>query len=345
MLKPVLLTRDVVVVGVLCALLLAQTPLLAQAMRVEPFDAPKADIPMSSQPFYTDPYTASLLNGSQPLATSSNASYWGSTNPSTVTPANTSNSGYWASPAVSTPAATTNTSDYWASPTTAPNSGTVANTSATTTSNPSGYWGTPALQPINTTSGYQPLQANVTYIPKGETFTIQLNDAISTQTAHVGDAVRATLDAPIYLNGQQVAPAGSEVSGTVTRVSPASRFGKHGEMELRMMSLRKPSGERVALEGSVVTQDGNPLLRGDTYPMDVLKGVGIAVGGTALGAVSGLAIGGIIGAAGSGAAVGTAVGAAAGIGYAAARKGKSVDLQNGTRLRIKLDQPAAIGVY
>jgi outer membrane lipoprotein SlyB len=84
-------------------------------------------------------------------------------------------------------------------------------------------------------------------------------------------------------------------------------------------------------------------LRGDTYGMDVLKGVGIAVGGTALGAVGGTAIGGIIGAAGSGAAVGTAIGAAAGIGYAAARKGKSVDLQNGSRLRIKLDQPAAIG--
>lgn len=319
------LTAPMVALTALLAIVAMPLTALADGMsRVEPFDMPKADKPMANQPFYTDPYTASLLGANQPVGTTTGATANTSTSP-----------GYWStvgSPVTTTPTTNTPTNTGW-------------NNSPTTTANSStaGYWQTSTPANYDATSSYQPLQANITYIPKGETFTLQLNDPISTQTARVGDAVRATLDAPIYVNGVQVAPAGSDVSGTVTRVSPATRFGKHGEMELKFMSLRKPSGERVALEGSVVTQDGNPLLRGDTYGMDVLKGVGIAVGGTALGAVGGTAIGGIIGAAGSGAAVGTAIGAAAGIGYAAARKGKSVDLQNGSRLRIKLDQPAAIG--
>jgi hypothetical protein len=322
-LKKPLFTRATPIVALTALLAIVAMPLgaLADGMsRVEPFDLPKADKPMANQPFYTDPYTASLLGASQPVGTTTGAMTTTSTSP-----------GYWST--VGTPATTTTpTNTGW-------------NNSPTTTANSStaGYWQNTSPASYDATSSYQPLQANITYIPKGETFTLQLNDPISTQTARVGDAIRATLDAPIYVNGVQVAPAGSDVSGTVTRVSPATRFGKHGEMELKFLSLRKPSGERVALEGSVVTQDGNPLLRGDTYTMDVLKGVGIAVGGTALGAIGGTAVGGIIGSAGSGAAVGTAIGAAAGIGYAAARKGKSVDLQNGSRLRIKLDQPAAIG--
>jgi outer membrane lipoprotein SlyB len=64
--------------------------------------------------------------------------------------------------------------------------------------------------------------------------------------------------------------------------------------------------------------------------------------GTGLGAVGGTAVGGLLGVTGTGAAVGTAVGAVGGLGYAAARRGKSVDLSKGTHLNIKLDHPSTI---
>lgn len=198
------------------------------------------------------------------------------------------------------------------------------------------------MNTANTNSDLPALRANVSAIPAGQALLISLNEPVSSQTARVGDSIEATLAAPILVEGRTVVPAGSEVRGTVTHVSEASRLGKHGEVEVRFLSIQKPSGENIPMEATVVTTNGTPILKGDTYKMDVAKGVGIAALGTGIGAVGGTAVGGLLGVAGTGAAVGTAVGAGVGIGYAVGRKGRSVDLAKGTHLSIKLTQPATI---
>lgn len=312
-------------------------PAMADGLiRLEPYSGGPTTAPTTVPNFYSDPYTASLLNGgsSQP--------------PATVIPAATASGqlplgqGGPATPAATNgytqlqPTSPTNPSAY------TPGLYNSATYPAANPYNPSN----PVDPATNLYSGSYgqsaPLSGRVSYIPAGESFTIRLNQIASTQTSRLGDPVSATLDAPIVVNGVEAVPAGSAVDGTITAISSATRVGKHGEMELRFLTLTKPNGEKVSIDGSVVTTNGTPVLKGDTYTLDVLKGAGIVVGGTVLGAVGGTAVGGIVGAAGAGAALGTAVGAAAGIGLAIARKGKSVDLPQGTRLRIKLDQPATI---
>ena len=64
---------------------------------------------------------------------------------------------------------------------------------------------------------------------------------------------------------------------------------RSGEIEIRFYSLRAPNGETMSIDGGVITNNGTSILKGDTYKMDVVKGVGIALLGTGLGAVGGTA--------------------------------------------------------
>ena len=84
------------------------------------------------------------------------------------------------------------------------------------------------------------------------------------------------------------------------------------------------------------------ILKGDTYTMDVAKGVGIAAGSTAVGTVAGTAVGGLVGATAAGAVLGLGVGALGGMGYALARKGKDVVVPSGSRLSLMPDMPVSL---
>ena len=150
----------------------------------------------------------------------------------------------------------------------------------------------------------------------GEIINIRLNESISSQTLSVGEPITATVESPLVKNGQIILPSGSELSGNVLAVRPARRVGQHGELDIRFYTATAPNGQRTSLNAVVVTKSGDATMKGDTYRMDVAKGLGIAVGGTAAGAVAGTAVGGLLSVAGTGAAVGTAIGGAAGVGYA-----------------------------
>lgn len=217
---------------------------------------------------------------------------------------------------------------------------TTTNYSANTTQTPN-YYGNTAYS--NYYGGYtQPaLQGQVSTIPNGTTLQVKLNQPVSTSTSRLGETITGTVAHDIVANHQVVVPAGSEVHGQITNIIPSRRMGRHGELTMRFYEIKTANGNTVPIQGFVVTQDNTGRLRGDSYKMDLAKGVGTAAGGTAIGAVTGTAVGGILGVAGTGAVMGTGIGAAAGIGYALARKGKDVLIPGGTRLSVKVDEDTA----
>jgi len=220
----------------------------------------------------------------------------------------------------------------------------------TGTSFADGYYG--QFQPLN--SGYTnngsynynatsaneniPLRGRISTIPKGTSMLIKLDEPLSSFSTQFGQNVSAKLENDVFMNDTVAIPAGSEVIGQVTNVSPSGRLGKHGEIEIKFHSVKTPDGSMVPIRGHVVTSDDTGILRGNSYSMDVVKGVGIAAGGTGLGAVTGTALGGVLGVAGTGAVLGTGLGAVAGITYAATRKGKDVIIPSGARLSVKMDE-------
>jgi hypothetical protein len=203
-----------------------------------------------------------------------------------------------------------------------------------------------ALPSVNTaygqTSGMTPLKGRLSTIPQGTLMMIRMDQPINSASSRVGDPVVGVLESDLYVNDTVAAPAGTQVNGQVVSVDPAGRMGRHGQIEVRFMSLKTPDGVILPIRSHMVTHDDTGILRGNTYAMDIAKGVGWAAGSTAVGAVAGTAVGGLLSAAGAGAVFGTGVGAVGGIGYALMRTGKDVVLPSGTRLSIINDQPISI---
>jgi hypothetical protein len=186
--------------------------------------------------------------------------------------------------------------------------------------------------PSTTSANYR---TGVSAVAGKQYLTIRLNDRVSSKESKQGDTISATLESPVMSGSSIIAPAGSEVLGTIVDVSSAKRAGVHGEVDLRFYTIVKPNGERVAMDAIVVTKHGGSMIRPNNYVVDAARGVGIAAAGAGVGALTGVATGAIFGAAGSGAALGTGIGAAAGIGYALWRPGKGIELPKGTLLQLQ----------
>jgi len=158
-------------------------------------------------------------------------------------------------------------------------------------------------------------------VPAGTAFEARLDTTIASQTSRVEDPVRATLTAPLVIDGATVAPAGSELLGTVTSARESGRVKGRAELGIRFEQLR----------AGTVTYDiqTSPLrwVAAATKGEDAAK-VGI---GAAVGAV----VGGVTGG-GKGAAVGSAVGAGGGSAVVLATKGDEIEVGAGSPLRVEL---------
>jgi len=186
------------------------------------------------------------------------------------------------------------------------------------------------------------LNGHITSIPKGTMMAIQTDQAISSYSAHLGDPVNATLENDLYLNDSLAVPAGSQIQGQVVNVSNATMLGKHGSIDVRFDNIKLQDGRVIPINAHIVTKDKTGVLKGDTYLVDIAKGVGIAAGTTGAGVLVGTAAGSLLGSVGTGALFGLGVGALGGMGYAMARKGKDVIVPAGSRMSLVIDTPIAV---
>src|SRR5215467_7194192 len=69
-----------------------------------------------------------------------------------------------------------------------------------------------------------------------------LQSPLSSKLNEVGDTITATLDEPIYVNGELVIPRGTEFIGRVTYVKAAKRGHKCGEIGLAFEKVLMPWG-------------------------------------------------------------------------------------------------------
>jgi hypothetical protein len=196
--------------------------------------------------------------------------------------------------------------------------------------------------------GAPPLQGSVAAIGAGTKFQANLKNTLDSGSTQPGEEVQATVDQPIYANGQEVVPSGSRLIGNVSNVVSAKRFkaGANGKIDIRFTSIETPDGRRFPLSASV---DGTQIhLTGGSTAGRVGKGVMTTAIGAGSGAALGTALGAIVGATsggghvgkatGMGAVFGTALGGGVGAVGAVVRKGSEVKITAGTSLPVKLDQ-------
>jgi len=167
-------------------------------------------------------------------------------------------------------------------------------------------------------------------IPAGTDFDVRLTSAVNSDASQVDDAVTATLMHAVRVDGIEVLPAGSLVSGEVSAVRSAPKVNGRASLALRFSAItvagpdgRYPISARVARVAPT------------TRKKDVATVALPAAGGAILGAIFGGK---------KGAAIGTAVGGGAGAAVVLSTEGPEVRLPEGTVLSLSLDQAVEIRV-
>ncbi len=182
-------------------------------------------------------------------------------------------------------------------------------------------------------------QAQYQYtIPEGTEFKLVLHTEINSKRSRKGDVVICTLLDPVYVEDRLVLPRGIRVYGHITEIHPARRRGKGGFVYVEFDSLELPSGQKVALMGSLTEVFSSVGKSGSKVgPEGNLRGgsanrkeqLALFAAPTAAGAVGG---------------VGPGIAAAAG-GLAAALllpHGKQAKLLAGSLIGMRLDQDLTI---
>jgi hypothetical protein len=183
----------------------------------------------------------------------------------------------------------------------------------------------PALPAIPSTPAVKPVQ--LVRVGSGAALNVRLIDNIDSEKNQVGDSFRGTLDSPVYVDGQEVVPAGAGVMGKITQLDSSGRFTGRPQIGLELTSL-SVNGRAYSIQTNQYTRQGG------SQGSRTAKSVG---GGAALGALIGAIAGG-----GKGAAIGAAVGAAGGGGVEAARGRQQLHLGSEARLNFRLENSISV---
>lgn len=165
-------------------------------------------------------------------------------------------------------------------------------------------------------------------VPAGTQLTVRMIDALSSETAKVGDTFRGSLEYALVVDGKTVFPKGTDVTGRVVGAQTSGRLSDPGVLELELTSVGT-GAKTTALSTETF------LIKGESHTKSNVTKIG---GGAALGAI----IGGIAGG-GRGAAIGAGVGAAAGTGVAAGTGKKNAIVESEAVLSWNTASDALVG--
>jgi hypothetical protein len=162
-------------------------------------------------------------------------------------------------------------------------------------------------------------------VAEGTTLEVRLANSISSGTATAGSEFEGTLAAPLAVNGVQVAPAGSAVTGKVSNVVSSGRLKRPAELALTLTSLTLADGNTAEISTSTWSQSAQSHKKRNAEMIGGGAGVGALIG-----AIAGK---------GKGAAIGAAIGGGAGTAGAAATGRKEIVLPAESKLTFSLAAP------
>jgi len=164
-------------------------------------------------------------------------------------------------------------------------------------------------------------------IAAGTPIKIRTGTTLSTKTTQSGDSFTGTLTEPIMVEGQVVAPRGSQVEGRVVNSDSGGRVKGVASISIRLTQLRV--GDRsVEIQTRTIARQAHATKRKDSAKIGIGAGIGAAIGAIAGG--------------GEGAAIGAASGGAAGTGLVLATHGDPAVIGAESVLTFKLAAPVTV---
>jgi hypothetical protein len=167
-------------------------------------------------------------------------------------------------------------------------------------------------------------------IPAGTVLPVDLETSVGSDISRVEQAVHGRLRRAVTINGVQVLPAGTAVSGYVTAAQRPGKVKGRGYIAMRFTELDTPGAGTTRISTATISRTAPATKKKDA----------VKIGAPA---AAGAVIGGILGG-GDGAAKGAVIGGAAGTGYVLSTRGSEVRLGKGADLAVKLTAPVRVRV-
>jgi hypothetical protein len=93
-------------------------------------------------------------------------------------------------------------------------------------------------------------------IPAGTTLRIQLDTTLTDKTNKVGDKFTGEIREPVYVNGKEILPQWSTVSGHIAYLKPSGRVAGKAQMRLIIDNITTPDGVIYPLDGTLEEAQG-----------------------------------------------------------------------------------------
>ena len=168
-------------------------------------------------------------------------------------------------------------------------------------------------------------------LPTGTALPLVLQTTVASDRNAVEDPVNARVSRAVRIEGMEVIPAGSIVSGNVVEAVRAAKVKGLARIAVRFSSLRvRGADETHAIATDTIRRQAAPTKKKDAAKIG---------GGAAGGAIVGAIIGGK-----KGAAIGTAVGGGAGTAAVLTTRGNEIALTAGQLVTVRLQRPLTIHV-
>jgi hypothetical protein len=170
-----------------------------------------------------------------------------------------------------------------------------------------GAGGPEAVAPVSKPAPAPPPPVAVV-LPAGTRVAVRLSNTLSTKSSSPGEAFLGELSQPLTIDGQQVAPRGSQVTGVVASSDSGGRVKGRASLSLRLTQITLADGREVSVSTNAPAFFAPGSKKRDGIAIGITSGVGAAIGALAGG--------------GKGAAIGAGAGAGAGTAGVLATKGK-----------------------
>lgn len=135
-------------------------------------------------------------------------------------------------------------------------------------------------------------------IRPGTYLTVRIDQPLSSDHNHPGDAFSATLVKPLVIDGVIVAPRGQTVGGRVVEAQKAGRVEGVSRLQIELIDLGLVDGQQVPVKTAFVSHTGNTSFGRDATGIgaSTLGGAAIGAGvnggvGAGVGAAAGLVVG------------------------------------------------------
>lgn len=187
----------------------------------------------------------------------------------------------------------------------------------------------PSSAPVDTSAGAPAAVREVT-LPAGTVLPVDLETSVGSDISRVEQPVQARLRRAVTVNGVEVLPAGTAVSGHVTAAQRPGRVKGRGYVAMRFTEVDTPGPGMSRITSAQISR-----LAPATKKNDAVKILAPAAGGAVIGRI----VGGK-----SGAGKGAVIGGAAGTGYVLSTRGKDVRIGKGADLSVRLTAPLTVRV-